>query len=94
MNMRFAAFLVLAVVVILLPLTLAAEEGELPEDAQVVLEEMTEALELSEEQQKQVEQLMGKFMQELHAATDTPEGEEGDRQAMIGGVKKARAEYK
>jgi len=93
MITRIATFLVLAVVMSLSPPTLAAEEGKLPEDAQVVLEEMTEALELSEEQQEQVEQLMGKFMQELHAATDTPEGEEGDRQAMIGGVKKARADY-
>ena len=87
-----AAMFFLAVL-LLSPMATAQEEGKLPEDAQVVLEEMTEALELNVDQQGQVAQLMGKFMQDLNAATETPEGEEGDRQAMLSGVKAARAEY-
>jgi hypothetical protein len=93
MLRRLAPLLILAAFVLVPPTAFGQEEGKLPEDAQIVLEEMTEALELSEEQVEQVGKLMGKFMQDLHVATETPEGEEGDRQAMLSGVKKARAEY-
>jgi len=55
-----------------------------------ILAEMTEQLELSEEQQAAVGQHLMQFGTELDAATAEADKEEPDSQKMIGDVKKAR----
>jgi hypothetical protein len=68
-----------------------AQRGDL--DVEGIMEELTVALELTEEQVPQVAGLLQGFGQALNEATATAEDEEPDTQKMIGGVKAARAAF-
>jgi len=59
-----------------------------------VLADLTEALELTDEQVPQVEVLLEKFAADMDAAAALAEVEEPDNQAIIGAVKKARDDFK
>jgi len=59
-----------------------------------VLADLTEALELTDEQIPQVEALLEKFAADMDAAAALAEVEEPDNQAIIGAVKKARDDFK
>ena len=68
-----------------------AQRGDL--DVEGIMEELTVALELTEEQVPQVAGLLQGFGQALNEATATAEDEEPDTQKMIGDVKAARAAF-
>ena len=68
-----------------------AQRGDL--DVEGIMEELTVALELTEEQVPQVAGLLQQFGQALNEATATAEDEEPDTQKMIGDVKAARAAF-
>ncbi len=59
-----------------------------------VLADLTEALELTDEQVPQVGALLEKFAADMDAAAALAEVEEPDNQAIIGAVKKARDDFK
>lgn len=59
-----------------------------------VLANLTEALELTDEQVPQVGALLEKFAADMDAAAALAEVEEPDNQAILGAVKKARNDFK
>lgn len=82
------ARLLAVLLLVALPWTAAAEEdGDL-------LAEMTELLELTDEQVPQVEGVLQKFVADMDAAAAMAEVEEPDNQAIIGAVNKARSGFR
>jgi hypothetical protein len=80
--------LLLFVLLMAVPLTASAQDGE------EILTELTELLELTDEQVPQVKEQLGKFAVDMEAAASLAEVEEPDNQAIIGAVKKSRNDFK
>jgi len=83
-NCRIFLFILLMT----LPLTASAQDGE------EILAELTELLELTDEQVPQVQGLLGQFAVDMEAAASLAEAEEPDNQAIMGAIKKARSDFK
>lgn len=62
-------------------------------DAEMILEELTTELDLTEEQTQQVGALLQQFAADLAEVTDRAEGEEPDGQKMLSDIKAVRAEF-
>ena len=74
---------------------LAGDEAEKsPGEAEEIVAELTEALDLNEEQQQQVAGHLQTFALAMNEATETADDEEQDPQAMLGAIKAARADFK
>jgi len=95
--MKYVKLTVLAFfsALVLSGVALAQDEKEAaPGDAQEILAELTEALELNEEQQQQVAGHLQTFALAMSEATETADDEEQDPQATLGAIKAARADFK
>jgi len=94
--MRCVKLVVLAVILALTGVHSVTADEEATADqseAQEILAELTEALDLNEEQQQQVAGHLQTFVQTMHEVTEGAEDEEKDPQATLGAIKKARSEF-
>jgi len=81
------------IALIALPAAAVSAEKEAPE-VDDILEGLTEALELTEEQQPQVEKALQEYMMGLHKATEESEEDEEGGESVISKVKKERDTFK
>ena len=86
---RVGAVAIALLLLVVAPVHSQDESG----DGADVLGELTEALQLSEEQSQQVGGLLQKFATDMDAATAQAEGEDPDNQKIIGDIKKARNDF-
>lgn len=80
--------ILLFLVLLAIPMTAIAQDGE------EILGELTELLQLTENQVPQVQGLLGQFAVDMEAAASMAEVEEPDNQAIMGAIKKARGDFK
>jgi len=86
---RILGLLLALVLCLALPVSGIAEE-----DASEMLAELSEALELTEEQTPQVAAAFEGFVKAMEVATDVPEDAEPDTKKMIGDIKSARSDFR
>ena len=89
--LRLHLALIPLLTLMVLPGAVASQESDT--DMSETLAELTEALELTDEQVPQVQAAFEKFAGALDKATAEAEAEEPDTQKMIGDIKKARSEF-